>query len=176
MIGEGDLLGRLMARAQGGDRGAYATLLGECRAWLERYYRNKVAAHRIDDLVQETLMSVHVKRASYDPARPFLPWLAAIARYRWIDQLRRHYRLKESALDDAAPVAVESHGAAVIAEIGIDGLLENLAPKQAEAIRLTKIREMSVAEAAAVSGQSESLIKVNVHRGMKRLQKIVERE
>ena len=56
---------------------------------LRRWFRQKVAPADLDDLVQDTVMAVHRRRASWDPARPFLPWLAAIARYRWVDGLRR---------------------------------------------------------------------------------------
>lgn len=79
MIANEEGLRRLMRLSQGGDKQAYAILLEQCGAWLARYYRQKIAPDAIDDLVQETLMSLHRKRASYDPSRPFLPWLAAIA-------------------------------------------------------------------------------------------------
>ena len=112
-------------------------------------------------------MSVHRKRATYDPALPYLPWLAAIARYRWVDQLRRGYRAAEDALDDAA--AEEDFEAEVLARISIDRMLTRLSIGQADAIRLVKIEGLSVAEAAVRAGQSEALIKINIHRGLKRL-------
>ena len=71
-------LARLMAMSQKGDRQAYATLLAECQRWLRGYYARRIASSQLDDLVQETLMALHNKLATWDSSRPFLPWLAAI--------------------------------------------------------------------------------------------------
>lgn len=174
MIADDTTLARLMAASQRGDRQAYATLLGECRSWLARYFARRLPPHRLDDLVQETLLSLHQKLASYDPARPFLPWLAAIARYRWVDQLRKLYREDEVAID-GEPIAHDAEPA-ISARISIDRLMAQLPDGQARAIALVKIDGLSIAEAAAASGQSESLVKVNIHRGLKRLATIVERD
>jgi RNA polymerase sigma-70 factor (ECF subfamily) len=74
-----------MRASQKGDCSSYRVLLSEVQMWLERYFRRRVAPAQLDDLVQEVLMAVHNKRATWDPDRTFLPWLAAIARYRWVD-------------------------------------------------------------------------------------------
>jgi RNA polymerase sigma factor (sigma-70 family) len=174
MIASDATLSRLMALSQDGDAVAYRTVLSECQSWLARYYRGRIAPVMIDDLIQETMISLHSKRASYDPARPFLPWLAAIARYRWIDQLRRTYRAAEEPLDER--LSVDAEGNAVIARISLEHLLGLLPEGQACAIRLVKIDGLSVAQAAARTGQSEPLIKVNVHRGIKRLAALIEKE
>lgn len=166
-------LAAAMARAQAGDAAAYRRVLTDAERWLRRYYARRTAPASIDDLVQETLVSLHAKRATYDPARPFLPWLAAIARYRWVDALRRRYRSEAELTDDDAAI-VDSFEAEVAARISLDRLFERLPPRQAEVIRLVKIDGLSIAEAAARSGQSESLVKVNIHRGLKRLATIVE--
>lgn len=165
-------LARLMAQAQRGDRAAYRELLGECDLWLRRFYGRKAHPDTLEDLVQETLISLHRKRASWDSDRAFLPWLAAIARYRWLDHLRRVYRAPEAEL--AVEPAVESEEDAVGARLGVDRLLGTIPEAQALAIRLTKIEGLSVAEASARSGQSESAVKVNVHRGLKRMAALIE--
>jgi RNA polymerase sigma factor (sigma-70 family) len=167
-------LSRLMAAAQDGDTMAYRAVLTTCQRWLHGYFSRRIAPSAIDDLVQETLMSIHRKRASYDPARPFLPWLAAIARYRWVDQLRRTYRADETELTDIFGVAPEDE--AVMARISIDRLLAHLPAKQAQVIHLVKIDGLSIAEAAQQSGQSEPLVKVNIHRGLKKLAALIESE
>lgn len=166
-------LARLMAMAQAGDALAYRHVLNAARQWLRRFFSGRVAPQAVDDLIQETLMSVHRKRATFDPARPFLPWLAAIARFRWVDHLRSHYRQAEDALNDthAAPGAFDD---AVIAEISVDRMLAKLSSAQADAIRLVKIHGLSITEAAQHTGQSESLVKVNIHRGLKRLAQHIE--
>ncbi len=129
---------------------------------------------QLDDLVQDTLLSVHRKLASYDPARSFLPWLAAIARYRFVDHLRLVYRHAEDELDADFHVA-ESDEPAIAARISLERLFEALPVEQSRAIELVKISGLSISEASASTGQSESLIKVNIHRGIKRLAALVER-
>lgn len=166
------ILAELMARAQAGDSAAYRDLLASVQLWLRRFFAQRIAPAEVDDLVQETLISLHRKRATYEPERPFLPWLAAIARYRWIDRLRQTYRVATDALDE--DVRVESHEDVVHAQISIDRLLAQLNPAQAQAIALVKIDGLSIAEASQRCGQSESLVKVNIHRGLKRLAASVE--
>lgn len=82
MIADEATLARLMAASQRGDRQAYSALLQAAHRWLRRYFARRVPPAQIDDLCQEVLMALHAKRATYDPQRAFLPWLAAIARYR----------------------------------------------------------------------------------------------
>lgn len=167
-------LARLMTLSQQGDSEAYAALLESCQRWLRGYYSRRIAPSSLDDLVQETLIALHTKRASWDPARPFLPWLAAIARYRWVDHLRKFYRADEHELRE------EQFGTddepAIAARISIDRLLGLLPGPQARAIALVKIEGMSIAEASQATGQSESLIKVNIHRGLKKLVHMIEKE
>ncbi|AOL22947.1 RNA polymerase sigma-70 factor, ECF subfamily [Erythrobacter litoralis] len=167
-------LSALMSKAQAGDREAYRAVLEHSRDWLVRFYRGRIDPAGADDLVQETLMSIHAKRATYDPSRPFLPWLAAIARYRWVDRLRRTYRRSETELDET--LAEGDHEADVVARISIDRMLARLSEGQGEAIRLVKIEGLSIAEASRRTGQSVSLVKVNIHRGLRKLAEHVESE
>ncbi|WP_373477012.1 sigma-70 family RNA polymerase sigma factor [Sphingorhabdus sp.] len=164
----------LMRLSQAGDKQAYAVLLEQTGRWLARFFSQKIAADAVDDLVQETLISLHRKRASYDPSRPFLPWLAAIARYRWVDRLRQTYRHAADELQDQH--SEESHEDVVGAKISIDNLLHQLPQAQALAIRLVKIDGLSIAEACIKCGQSEPLVKVNIHRGLKKLAMLIESE
>jgi RNA polymerase sigma-70 factor (ECF subfamily) len=168
-------LARLAALSQRGDRAAYATFLAECQQWLARYFVRKVGAEYRDDLVQETLISVHAKLASYDPARPILPWLAAIARYRWVDQLRRFYKANGTVdvVEDLPDI--DNPESEVGARISLDRLFAHLPEGQVQAIELVKIEGLTVAEAASASGQSESLVKVNIHRGLKKLAALIEK-
>ncbi len=175
MIANEEGLRRLMQMSQTGDKQAYAVLLEQCSAWLVRYYRQKIAADAIDDLVQETLISLHRKRASYDSARPFLPWLAAIARYRWVDRLRQSYRQQAEALDQH-DASEESHEEVVGARISIDRLLGLLPAPQSDVIRIVKIDGHSIADACQQTGQSEALVKVNIHRGLKKLAALIEND
>jgi RNA polymerase sigma-70 factor (ECF subfamily) len=162
-----------MIAAQAGDGRAYTVLLTEVQLWLERYFRRRVAPAQLDDLVQDVLLALHAKRATWDETRAFLPWLAAIARYRWIDHLRRVYRTAEDALEDQDS-AEDSDEEAVLARMSLERLFVHLPQGQCEAIELVKIKGLSVTEAAERSGQSESLIKVNIHRGLRKLAALVE--
>ena len=166
-------LARLMVMSQQGDRQAYAALLEACQRWLRGYYARRIAPAQLDDLVQETLIALHTKRASWDATRPFLPWLAAIARYRWVDHLRRFYRASETELD--MDFAGQDDEPAIAARITLERLLGILPEAQAHAITLVKIDGLSIAEASHATGQSESLVKVNIHRGLKKLAHMIEK-
>ncbi len=174
MIADEASLAQLMVASQKGDANAYRVLLSEIQLWLERYFRRRVAPAQLDDLVQEVMMAVHAKRATWDPTRAFLPWLAAIARYRWIDHLRKVYRKAEDELGDH-DAAEDSEEEAVMARMSLERLFVHLPEKQCEVIELVKIEGLSIAEASAKTGQSESLVKVNIHRGLKKLSALVEK-
>jgi RNA polymerase sigma-70 factor (ECF subfamily) len=173
MIADEATFARLMVATQAGDRRAYTVLLTEAQSWLERYFRRRVPAPQLDDLVQEVLLAIHSKRATWDETRAFLPWLAAIARYRWVDHLRRVYRASEDELGDH-DASEDSEEEAVLARMSLERLFVHLPPSQCHAIELVKIKGLSVTEAATRTGQTESLIKVNIHRGLKKLSALVE--
>ncbi|WP_233281346.1 sigma-70 family RNA polymerase sigma factor [Sphingomonas changnyeongensis] len=156
----------LMARGRAGDRRAYDRLLGELRPWLCRYFARRLPAIHVDDAVQETLIAVHNRRHDFDITLPFHPWLAAIARFKWVDRLRMMER-EQTALD--AEPTTPSHEIDIVSCHVVGRLLGGLRPAQAEAIRLVKMNGLSIIEASAQTGQSQSLVKVNIHRGLKRL-------
>ncbi len=173
MIADEATLARLMAMAQRGDREAYAALLPACQSWLKRYFARRIGPCELDDLVQETLLSLHRKLASYDPSRPFLPWLAAIARYRWVDLLRKIYKANEVEIDGDFEALPDEPG--ISARISLERLFAQLPSAQVAAIEMVKIEGLTVSEASRATGQSESLIKVNIHRGLKRLTALIEK-
>ena len=101
-----DQWGELMAAAQAGHAAAYRRLLDEIRYWLKGFYARRLPPAMVEDAVQDTLIAIHEKRHTYDPERPFKPWLMAVARYKWIDRLRsmsrsRTEELPEEIGDDA---------------------------------------------------------------------------
>ena len=174
MIADEASMAHMMAAAQKGDREMYRVLLGEVQLWLARYFRKRVPPAQLDDLVQEVMMAVHAKRATWNPTRAFYPWLAAIARYRWVDHLRKVYRSAEDELGDH-DAAEDSEEEAVMARMSLERLFVHLPDRQVEVIELVKIEGLSIAEAAERTGQSESLVKVNIHRGLKKLSALVEK-
>ena len=156
---------------QAGDRVAYRRFLDAAHGHLTRYFARRIAPGDAADLVQETLIALHTKRATYNPAYPLLPWLNTIARYKWIDWLRRKRRASFVELDEPQHGVSPGDPAAPHA---VDMLLDFLPAAQAEVIRLVKINGLSIAEAALATGQSPSLVKVNIHRGIKRMAAIVD--
>ena len=175
MIADEATLMRLAQLAQHGDRQAYAALLSACRHWLLRYFRRRIHPEQLEDLAQDALLSVHRKLASYDPTRSFYAWLAAIARYRFVDHLRLAYRLSaHTTLDDDLPAA-DAAEPEIAARVSLERLFEALPDGQQSAIELVKLKGLSIREASDRSGQSESLVKVNIHRGLKRLAALIER-
>lgn len=171
---KGEDWGKLMSAAQAGNGGAYRRLLSEVERWLQRYFNHRAPSSLVDDLVQETLLAIHRKRHTYDPARPFQPWLAVIARHKWIDWLRRGASRIEDEL--SLDLAVDDHERAVTSATLLGQLLSRLKPAQQDAIRLVKIEGLTVAEASARTGQSVPLVKVNIHRGLAKLAAMVEED
>ena len=168
-----DRWGMLVSAAQRGDEVAYETFLVELQAWLLRYYRHLFPSAAIDDAVQEALLAVHAKKQTYDRARPFGPWLTAIVRYKWIDWVRRLKR--EGAVPLTNDVQGPDHDSRWTAAILLAELVAYLNPAQAEVIRLVKLNGASIQEASDATGQSTSLVKVNIHRGLRRLAAVLAR-
>ena len=153
-----------------GDAAAHASLLRALVPLLRAFYRRRISTGHddIEDMVQETLIAVHTRRGTYDRNRAFTAWLFAIARYKMIDQFRRTRRTVPIEDLDGILVA-EGFEAACTARIDVDDLLKTLPPKQARAIRATRLEGASVADAASAAGIGESDVKVSVHRGLKTL-------
>jgi RNA polymerase sigma factor (sigma-70 family) len=165
--GRGRAWDAMMVAAQNGNSLAYHRLLSEVAVRLRTYYARRLPQAMIDDIIQEVLVAIHLKRHTYDPSRSFEVWLIAIARYKWIDMLRSLKTKATVALDDEFPIP--DHGDAVVNARALDQLLATLSPAQSDVIRLVKLQGLSIEEASAVTGQSAELVKVNVHRGIKKL-------
>ena len=165
----------LMARAQNGDQVAYRQLLTEItpyvRAIASRYHRMR---EDVEDAVQDVLLSVHAIRHSYDPGRPFGPWLATIANRRALDRLRKRLRSagRETALGPEHETFATAPANSEVAGLEAEELaraLERLPPGQRQALELLKLKEMSLKEASAATGLSITALKVATHRALKSL-------
>lgn len=159
--------GSLMQAAQAGNGGAYTRLLGEIDVWLHIYFKRRLPADAVSDATQDTLLAIHEKRHTYDPQRAFGPWLAAIARYKWIDRLRAMGRDPTEPLSDY--VAAPDQEEAQLSALALEDLMRGINPAQATAIELVKLEGHSIEETASLTGQSSSLVKINIHRGLARL-------
>ncbi|MGH9810340.1 MAG: sigma-70 family RNA polymerase sigma factor [Terriglobia bacterium] len=168
----------LMAHAQAGEQEAYRRLLEE----ITPYVRSLAAkCHRdpsdVEDTLQDVLLTVHAVRHTYDPTRPFGPWLVAIAHRRITDRLRRQGRstARETVLT-AEHETFSPHEAnyldSMSAARALREAIEHLPQGQRDAIKLLKLQEMSLKEAASASGMSVAALKVATHRAMKNLRKI----
>lgn len=169
--GRGEKWRSLMIAAQRGENRAYEQLLRELDDWLFRYYARRLPYAAAQDARQEVLLAIHANRHMYDPSRPFGPWINAIARYKLIDRIRDSSRFASFASSDG--IAIDGHEAAIVSAILIDRLLNSLRPAQARVIRLVKLQGVSIEAASNVTGQSVALVKVNIHRGLRRLAAMV---
>jgi RNA polymerase sigma factor (sigma-70 family) len=163
--------GRLMVAAQAGESQPYEQLLRELDAWLRRYYARRLPLPAAEDARQDALLAIHAKRHTYTSSRPFGAWVTAIARYKWIDRVRDASRFTALALDDEMPI--EDHGGAAISAAAVEHLLGRLKPAQANVIRLVKLQGLSIKRASGATGQSAALVKINIHRGLKKLTALV---
>ncbi|MEM7412870.1 MAG: sigma-70 family RNA polymerase sigma factor [Myxococcota bacterium] len=165
---------RWMSQSQDGDREAYAELMRELARVIDAFVRARFGTSPfVDDCVQESLLSIHRARASYDPRRPFRPWLFAVVRRRVIDCLRADSRRAREAPLDTAPAAFSVDPARPL-----DGerILARLTPQQSEALIMTKFYGHSIAEAARSAGVSETAMKARVHRAVSEARRALERE
>ena len=168
----------LLLQGLAGDEAAHRAFLTEAAALLRAYFRNRLRgrAEDAEDLVQETLVALHTRRDTYDPDYPLTAWLYAIARYRLIDFLRRAKHRAHSSLDGIDVGEVDPDYAASDAKRDVAVLLDKLPEKQRTAIRMVKLEEKSVREAADATGLSESDIKISIHRGLKTLMRLMGQE
>jgi len=170
---------RMMAAAQAGDARAYEALLRECLPLLRAVCRARLRdATEADDAVQDTLLTIHRARGSYDPARPFRPWLVAIAERRALDRIRSRRRRasRETPVDAADEIASGAPGVETVLDAEreaakLRNAIETLPIAQRTALSLTKMQDLSLVEASGRSGMSVSALKVATHRAMHALRR-----
>jgi RNA polymerase sigma factor (sigma-70 family) len=176
-------LSRLMARAQQGDSDAYITLLRAITPRIRQLVRAKRAFlgdSVVEDVVQEVLLSVHTVRATYDPARPLMPWLSAIVRHRLADAGRRYVRqgAHEIGVDDLDVTFQASAANSREDTFGdpdaLAQAIQALPPGQRQAVELLKLRELSLKEASALTGISIGALKIATHRAIASLRRALQ--
>lgn len=168
----------LWASAQAGDESAYREALTRIAARLRGFLRRRLQSRpdEVEDLVQETLLAIHLQRGTHDPTVPVTHWALAIVRHKLVDLWRRQGR--RDALHDPLHDLAERDQPAVLEEEfpvrrDLETLLATLPAPQQQAITMIKLEGLSVAEASERSGISPSALKVQVHRGLKRLAELV---
>ncbi len=161
-------LAALMTAALDGDEAAYAQFLRRTAGFVRT-----VVVHRIgpggpvdaEDLVQETLLAVHLKRHTWRRDRPIKPWLAAIARYKVVDSFRRRGVRAEVDIADFEEVLAAPQ-AETVSEREVDQALAALAPGQRSVVSAITVEGRSIRETAASLGMTEGAVRVSLHRGL----------
>ena len=171
MRGRDDEWTGLMRAANGGDAAAYRRLLEAVTPVLRAATRRGLVragqpADQSEDIVQEILLAVHLKRQTWDATAPFAPWLFAIARNKLIDALRRRGRRIFVNIDDfsetmAAPAAGETLSPGEVATH-----LDGLPSRQRDVLRSIAVDSVSIKETAARLSMTEGAVRVALHRGL----------
>lgn len=161
----------LLAQAQKGDVDAYERFLREASTIARAFLARRIESDDVvEDVLQETLISIHQARHSYLPGRPLGPWLYAICEHRTSDHFRRHRRTvsREVALIEAEALSEPP------CERGspFQSALAKLPEKQRRVIELLKVKDLSVKEVAAETGMSESAVKVTAFRGYEAMRRL----
>jgi RNA polymerase sigma-70 factor (ECF subfamily) len=166
---------RLIERAQGGNREAFQALFRDIGPVITRFVRRRVLNQaEVEDVCQEALIGVLKSRHTYEPGRPFEPWLFAIVRNVASAYFRQGLQRAvwlESVAD--IPETITEPGSEQALELR--EAFDQLSPNQAEALRLTKVQGLSVAEAARRTGASVGSMKVRVHRAFQSLKESIRR-
>jgi RNA polymerase sigma factor (sigma-70 family) len=165
----------LLQSGLAGDARAYHDFLQALSAHLRAFLRRRLSRwpDEVEDLLQEALLAVHNQRHTYDATIPLTAWVHAIAKYKMIDWLRRREGREKlndpltDAAEQAADLFSSADADAAEARRDLDQLLAQLPQQQRMTIVHTKLEGLSVRETAALTGMSESAIKVAVHRGLK---------
>lgn len=165
------VLKSLMLAALDGDAAAYRRLLTGLRVRLRSYFRRRMERDEGDaeDLVQDTLIAIHSRRATFDREQPLSAWVFAIARYKLIDHYRRKGHRRHVPIEDHEDLSVDDESAAVDARRDIERGLAALPDRARDLVRSVKLNEEPIADVAARTGLSEAAVKVAVHRGFRLL-------
>lgn len=170
----------LMIRAQQGDAVAYAALLTVLASTARQYVRNRMGdVTWLDDVAQETLLTIHSARRTYDSRRPFAPWFYAILSSRMIDVLRKERRVSARELgtdalpESASPMPRAHEGSDAVDPQQLTAALEALPDRQREIVSALKLRDESVKDVSQRFGMSQSAVKVTAHRGYKALRRLL---
>ncbi len=165
------LLKELFLQAVEGNRHSYEKFLNEIAKIIRIIIAKKVPSSDLEDVVQEVLISVHKARHTYDGARPIMPWLMAIIKYRVGDYLRKYYaqmRNQTSNIDEVIDMLLDVTKEDENHEL-IDEIFSFVEPKQKEILTMMYIQGYTAKETASRLGMNESAVKVAAHRAIKKI-------
>jgi RNA polymerase sigma-70 factor (ECF subfamily) len=172
-----------MRAAMAGDADAYRRFLVAVTPHLRAMARHRCRVAGADgdaeDIVQEVLLAIHLKRGTWDQSRPIGPWIAAIVRNKLIDMLRRRGRHAAVPIDDVIDTLGAEDGADGVDGVSlgeIDGLLCQLKMQQREIVKSISINGSSVRETADRLKMTEGAVRVALHRALKTLAALYQRQ
>lgn len=165
--GDENELGRLLRAAIAGDERAYGDFLLAAASLVRSFARRRIGPGGIDpeDVVQETLLAIHMKRHTWRDNAPVKPWLFAIARYKLIDAFRRRGRRVEIEIGEIAE-SVAKPQSETVSDREIGRALDTLAPGQRSAVAAVCVEGRSIRETAKFLGMNETAVRVALHRGL----------
>ena len=157
-----------------GDAAAYRRLLEALtpvlRAAATRgFARTGMGTSEVEDVVQETLLAIHLKRHTWDPTQPLMPWVVTIARHKLIDALRRRGRRTELPVEDFAEILAAPPIRDPVEARDVDRLLDGLSLRQRDIVRSIAVDDESISATARRLMMSEGAVRVALHRGLKAL-------
>ncbi len=163
-----------MRAAMTGDAGAYRQLLASLAPRVRAVARSRCRGlgapeDEVEDLVQEVLLTIHLKRGTWDQSRPIGPWVAAITRNKLIDVLRRRGRHITVPVEDLVDSLQAEEQAPELSSHEIDTLLERLNPQQREIVQSISLNGSSIRETADRLKMTEGAVRVALHRALKAL-------
>ena len=164
----------LMRAAMAGDEGAYRSFLRAITPFVRAAARRNLARYGIgvadgEDVVQDTLLAIHLKRQTWDQDRPIGPWITAIARNKLIDLMRRRGRAVHVPIEDVAASLANDEGPGGLEGFEVKRMLDNLSEKQRTVVRSLAVEGASVRQTAERLNMTESAIRVTLHRAVKAL-------
>lgn len=163
-----------MRAAIGGDSAAYRTLLqslsGPLRAAVRRGFTQAGAPlNDVEDVVQETLLAMHLKRNTWDPSQPLGPWVRAIARHKLIDALRRRGRRVQIPIDSVIDTLSVEEDSSGVDRQDAERLVNGLSGRQRDVVRAVSLDGESIRQVAERMQIKEVAVRVALHRGLKAL-------
>src|SRR6266536_1474211 len=164
----------LMRAAMAGDESAYRTFLKAVTPSIRAAARSNLARFGLgpseaEDVVQDTLLAIHLKRQTWDSDRPIGPWISAICRNKFIDQMRRRGKSPQVPIEDVAESLAAEDTAASLDGYEVNRMLDSLNEKQRNVVRSLTIEGASVRQTAERLNMTEGAIRVTLHRAVKAL-------
>lgn len=173
-----DAWGQLLAAANAGDTRAYARFLQTVTPVLRGIVRAKgggLGEASCEDVLQEVLLAIHLKRHTWDMAAPVRPWLYAIARYKVVDAFRARGRKIDLPIEDFAEVLAAEAGVDPTEAADMEKMIGMLGGRSAEIVRKIGMEGVSVADTGKAMAMREGAVRVALHRALQSLAILRER-